>query len=88
MITLLTGWFAKPAIRYGAIALAAALLFGAGVLVYNQILDRGKREGEGLVIGKVQTETIKATEKARETREKAEDEVRRTPYDSNVDGLR
>lgn len=88
MMVFIARALAKPAIKYGLIALAVAGLLLAGALFYSSILNRGKREGENLVIDKVQSETIKATEKARTTREKAEDEVRRTPYDGNVDGLR
>lgn len=80
--------FARPLVRYGAIALAfvAAVV---GILLYlHSIREAGRREGESQIIEKINTETTKAIEKARTVKEQADEEVRRTPYSDRVDGLR
>lgn len=88
MLTTVAALFAKPTMKYGAIAVAVLLIFGAGFAAYNSIYNKGSKAGASEVKGAVQTETIKRVEKARETKEKADEEVRRTPYDDRVDGLR
>lgn len=81
-------FLAKPAIKYAGIALLVVALIAAGFLGYHSIYSKGENAGAGEVKGAVQTETIKRTEKARETKEKADEEVRTTPYPDRVDGLR
>lgn len=80
--------FAKPAIKYGAIALAVLLIAGGVTYVLSSYYGKGFTAGETKVIDAVQTDTINATEKARTDKEKTNAEVRDTPYDDRVDGLR
>jgi hypothetical protein len=65
-------------------ALAVVLVGGAITYVYN----KGERAGSADVKAAVQSETIKATEGARISKEKTDVEVIRTPYDDRADGLR
>lgn len=64
--------------------LAVVLTAGAIAFVY----DRGERAGSGAVTTAVQTQTIQALDKARTTKEKADEDVQRTPYGDRADGLR
>ncbi len=64
-------------------ALGLALLVG-GWTIYL----KGEHAGEAGVKASVQTETIRKLEDARISKEKTDEEVRRTPYGDRVDGLR
>jgi len=85
---LLASWFAKPLVKYGALALALLMIAGVVAWVLNNQYNKGEASGETKVIDAVQTDTITKTEKARTDKEKADEEVRKTPYDDRVDGLR
>ena len=88
MITAVAALFARPAIKYGAIALVVVLLFALGWWAYSSAIDKGVAAGKADVTNQVQSKTIEATEKARQTKEQADEEVRSTPYPARVDGLR
>lgn len=79
---------AKPAVKYGLIALAVVILIGGTLLIVRNIYSKGEKAGEAGVTSAVQTETIRKVDDARKAKEKADEEVRRTPYDDRVDGLR
>ncbi len=66
-----------------AAALSLVLIVSAAV-IYRE----GKDTGKAAVRDAVQTETIKKLDDARISKEKTDEEVVRTPYDSRVDGLR
>ena len=84
----MTAFFARPAVKYGAIGLAILLLIGATLFAVNRIYSKGEKAGAGDVATKVQAETIKQTEKARQDKEKADEAVRDKPVDAVIDGLR
>lgn len=81
-------WLAKPAVKYGLIVAAVLILIGGTLLIVRNIYSKGEKAGEAGVTSAVQTETIRKVDDARKAKEKADDEVRRTPYDDRVDGLR
>lgn len=83
----LAALFAKPLVKYGAIAVAVLALFVAGLVAYNSFANKYMKLGETKVIGAVQTETIKKLDDARTEKEKANETVRTTPLDKLVDGL-
>ncbi len=60
-----------------------ALLIGAWL-----IYAKGEKAGASGVTNAVQTETIRKMDAARKSKEQTDEEVRRTPYDDRVDGLR
>lgn len=80
-------WLAKPAVKYGLLGAVAVALAGIVVWVLRDEFAKGHRAGAAGVTGAVQTETIRAVEGARQEREKAREEVRKTPYDRRVDEL-
>ena len=80
-------WLAKPAVKYGLLAGAALVLVVLVVWVLRDEFAKGHRAGAAGVTGAVQTETIRAVEGARQEKEKAREEVRKTPYDRRVDEL-
>jgi len=79
--------FAKPLVKYGAIGVGLLLLVIGTLLVVNRIYSKGETAGASGVTNAVQSETIKHIEDARQSKEKTDEEVRRTPYDDRVDGL-
>lgn len=88
MIPVLAAWVAKPAVKHGLIALAVLILIGGTLLIVRSIYSKGEKAGGAGVSSAVQTETIRKVDDARKAKEKADEEVRRTPYDDRVDGLR
>lgn len=64
--------------------LGAALVGGAIAYIYGE----GKDAGAGAVKTEVQSKTIETITKAGAAKEKADAEVRATPYTERVDGLR
>lgn len=65
--------------------LAVATLIGGGIAyIYN----KGETAGTSAVKTEVQSKTIETLDAARNAKEKADEEVRRTPYGDRVDGLR
>jgi len=64
--------------------LAVALIGGGIAYIYN----KGESAGSSAVTGAVQSKTIETLDAARNAKEKADEEVRRTPYGDRVDGLR
>jgi hypothetical protein len=69
------------------IAVAAAVLFTAAGglwLVYR----KGETAGAADITTRVQSEAIRTLDAARISRERTDEEVRRTPYDDRADGLR
>lgn len=88
MIAAAGTWLAKPAVKYGLIAAAVLILIGGTLLIVRNIYSKGEKAGEAGVNSAVQTETIRKVDDARKAKEKADEEVRSTPYDDRVDGLR
>lgn len=80
-------FFAKPLIKYGAIALVLLGLVGFALWYIDDVRDEGAEAGASTVINEVQAETIKKLHEAQQSKEKTDEEVRRTPYDDRVDGL-
>lgn len=75
-------WFANwKTLATGAVALG--LIAGAAFFYV-----KGERAGSAAVNNAVQTETIRRLDDARISKERTDEEVRRTPYDDRVDGLR
>jgi uncharacterized membrane-anchored protein len=85
---MIAAWFAKPAVKYGAIGLVVVALIAGTLLAVNRIYGKGETAGASSVTNAVQTETIKKLDAARKSKERTDEEVRRTPYDDRVDGLR
>lgn len=88
MFAPVAAFFAKPAAKYGAIALGVLLLIAATVFVIDRIYSKGEEAGAGKVTGAVQTETIKKLDEARKEKAKTDEKVRSAPIDSVIDGLR
>jgi len=65
--------------------LLGAALIGGGILY---IYGEGKDAGAGAVKTEVQSKTIEMLDAARNSKEKADAEVRATPYSERVDGLK
>ena len=65
--------------------LLAAALVGGGILY---IYGEGKDAGAGAVKNEVQSKTIETLDAARSAKEKADADVRATPYSERVDGLK
>jgi hypothetical protein len=80
-MTAITAFLAKPAVKYGALVLAVLAIAGF-------IYLKGERAGSSGVINAVQSESLKKLDAARKSKERTDEEVRRTPYDDRVDGLR
>jgi hypothetical protein len=74
--------------RPALIAIAAGLLIAATGAAVWFIYHKGETAGAALVTTKVQGETIRTLDAARISKEKTDEEVRRTPYDDRADGLR
>ncbi|TAJ89748.1 hypothetical protein [Reyranella sp.] len=88
MIPAIAAWLAKPVVKYSLIALAVFILIGGTLLIVRNIYSKGEKAGTVGVTSAVQTETIRKVDDARKAKEKADDEVRSTPYEERVDGLR
>lgn len=65
--------------------LLAAVLVVSGIAY---IFKKGESEGSATVTKAVQEKTVETLDKARETKEKADADVRATPFSERVDGLR
>lgn len=67
-------------------------LIGGAILatlaVIAAIYLKGQESGQSEIKTKVQTETIRTLEQARQSKAHTDEEVLRTPYDDRVDGLR
>ena len=81
-------FLAKPAVKYGAMALAVVGLVVVVVLYIDGVRRDGKKAGAAEVAGAVQTETIKKLDEARKEKAKADEKVRNAPIDGVIDGLR
>ena len=81
-------FLAKPAIKYALLAAGLLLLVGLTVYVVAGIYNKGEKAGASTVTDAVQTKTITDLDNARQTKEKADEAVRATPYADRVDGLR
>ncbi len=78
--------FGLRPIHFAIIGGLLAVVLTAGGFMW--VFSEGKSAGAGKVTTAVQTETIKAGETARIKREKADEDVRATPYGDRADGLR
>ena len=85
---MIAAFFARPLVKYGAIAVGVLLLVGGTLFIVNRIYSKGETAGASGVTNAVQTETIKKIEDARKSKEKTDEEVRKTPYDDKIEGLR
>ncbi len=73
--------------RYWPIAIAILIVIGVGISYYF-VYGKGEKAGAAGVTNAVQTDAIKKQDAARISKEKTDEEVRNTPYDKRVDGLR
>lgn len=64
--------------------LVVALIGGVFLWVFN----KGEKAGSSAITTKVQQETIKTLDKARQTKDQADRDVKSKPYDERVDGLK
>lgn len=67
-----------------AVGLAVVLVGGAALYVFK----KGESAGSAAVTSAVQSRTIQTLDAARISKERTDEEVRRTPYDDRADGLR
>ena len=81
-------FLAKPAVKYGALAIALVVLVGVVGWYIRDTREDGKKSGAAEVTTKVQTETIKKTDEARKDKVQADEKVRDKPIDAVIDGLR
>lgn len=81
-------FLATPLAKVVSVSLIALVLIGGTAWLLRSEFSKGRKAGEAGVTSAVQTETIRQVEGARQQKEKADEEVRRTPYDDRVDGLR
>jgi hypothetical protein len=70
------------------IALFAVALIAATGTAVSLVYRKGETAGAARVTTKVQSETIRTLDAARISKERTDEEVRRTPYDDRADGLR
>lgn len=68
------------------IAAGLAVTLAGGAALY--LFKKGEAAGSTAVTSAVQTKTIETMGKAREAKERADAEVRATPYEGRVDGLK
>lgn len=87
-MTWISSMAAKPAVKFGAIALVALALVGGTVWVLRGEFSKGEKAGAAGVTNAVQTETIRRTNEALQDKERANEKARDTPIDSVIDGLR
>jgi len=80
-------FFAKPLVKYGAVALATVALIGGVLLYLNSVENKGRAAGKAEVTGAVQADTIKKTQDAVKAKDKADDDVSKTPYRDLIDNL-
>lgn len=73
--------------KYGAVALALVALIGGVLLYLNSVETKGREAGKAIVTDAVKTETIKKTNDAVKAKDKADDEVGKTPYNDLVNNL-
>ena len=66
------------------VGLAATLIIGG----IRALMDASERAGASEVKAKVSAETVRTLDDARISKERTDEEVRRTPYDDRADGLR
>ena len=84
---MVAAFLAKPAVKYGAIALAIVGMIVVVVLYLDGVRSDGKKAGAAEVTGAVQTETIKKVDEARKEKAKTDEKIRNAPLDSVIDGL-
>lgn len=78
-------FLAKPAFKYGAMALAVVGLIVVVVLYIDGVRRDGKKAGAAEVTGAVQTETIKKLDEARKEKARTDEKNRNTPIDELID---
>ena len=84
---MIAEFFAKPIVKYGGLALLAVALVAGTALVLRGEFSKGHKAGAAEVTNAVQSETIKTIDAARKSKERTDEEVRRTPYGDRVDQL-
>jgi hypothetical protein len=85
---MIAAFFAKPLVKYGAIALGILALVVGVVIYLDSVRKEGRKAGAAEVTGAVQTETIKKTDEARKDKVEADEKIRAKPIDGVIDGLR
>ncbi len=69
-------------------------LIGAGLIIlvllgsYFYVYHKGEKSGGATTTNSVQSDAIKKQDAARISKENTDEQVRNTPYDKRVDGLR
>jgi len=74
---------AAPLWLYGAVG-GLILAAGAGWWIY----ERGAAAGSAAITSAMQSKSIETMDAARIQKERADEEIRRTPYGDRADGLR
>lgn len=83
----LAGFFAKPLVKWGGLALAGlAIALGVWLILRGEF-SKGSVAGAAKVTTATQGETIRRTQDAVQKKDKADDEVSKTPYKDLVNGL-
>jgi hypothetical protein len=77
--------FGLSSIQLAIIGGLLAAVLTAGGIAY--VFDKGETAGAGAVIGAVQSKTIETLDSARVAKERADADVRATPYNDRVGGL-
>jgi hypothetical protein len=75
-----------PVWMIAAFGIVAAIAVTVGMFLH--FYDKGEQAGEAKVTGAVQSKTIETLDAARGAKEKADADVRATPYEGRVDGLK
>lgn len=68
------------------VAAGLAVVLAGGAILY--VYHRGEAAGSSSVTSAVERKAVETIDKARKTKEQADEDVRRTPYDDRADGLR
>jgi hypothetical protein len=85
---MIAAWFAKPLVKYGAIALGILALIVGVVIYLDSVRNEGRKAGAADVTTKVQEKALQELDAARKSKEKTDEEVRKTPYDDKLEGLK
>lgn len=78
--------FGLTGIKLYIIVAGLAVVLVGGAFLYA--FKKGETTGSSSVTGAVQSKTIETLDAARKAKEKADADVRETPYSGRVDGLR
>ncbi len=83
----IVAWLAKPAVKWGAVALAVLAMAGIVTWVLTSTYKAGTTAGKAEVTGAVQKKTIETTTEHQQRKDRIDDEVAKTPYKDKLDAL-